>query len=167
MSKTLQTIGWIACIIYSTIPAFWLLIHPRADYWRARRKSPYRILLPLWIGMWVAAAVITAPWRNFLLYKNNSNVDSCWHIVRRRPLALQTVSPPVHSCTTRRIVRDLARTPRAAPRHHRHSRPRSPSRLSRPSLRDACLERRHGHGSVLGAHGIRDRKRCNDDSDGR
>ncbi|MGA9393000.1 MAG: isoprenylcysteine carboxylmethyltransferase family protein [Candidatus Sulfotelmatobacter sp.] len=71
MSKTLQTIGWIACIIYSTIPAFWLLIHPRADYWRARRKSPYRILLPLWIGMWVAAALITAPWRTFLLYKNN------------------------------------------------------------------------------------------------
>jgi protein-S-isoprenylcysteine O-methyltransferase Ste14 len=67
----LRTVGWIACVVYSTIPAFWLLIHPRAEYWRSRRRSPYKILLPLWIGMWVAAAAITAPWRSFLLYKNN------------------------------------------------------------------------------------------------
>jgi len=66
----LRAIGWIACIIYSTIPAFWLLIHPRADYWRSRRKSPYKILLPVWIGMWIAVAAMTAPWRSHLLYKH-------------------------------------------------------------------------------------------------
>ena len=71
MMQLLRTIGWIACIIYSTIPAFWLLIHPRAEYWRSRRRSPYKILLPVWIGMWIAVAGITAPWRSHLLYANH------------------------------------------------------------------------------------------------
>jgi protein-S-isoprenylcysteine O-methyltransferase Ste14 len=65
---TLQTIGWIACVVYSTIPAFWLLIHPPAEFWRSRRASPYLILLPLWVAMWAAAAAITAPWRGVLVY---------------------------------------------------------------------------------------------------
>jgi protein-S-isoprenylcysteine O-methyltransferase Ste14 len=66
--QLLRTIGWAACIIYSTIPAFWLLIHPRAEYWRSRRRSPYEILLPVWIGMGIAIAGITVPWRSHLLY---------------------------------------------------------------------------------------------------
>ena len=70
MLDLLRTVGWIACVIYSTIPAFWLLIHPRAEYWRSCRNSPYKILLPIWIAMWVAVAVLTAPGRRFLLYKN-------------------------------------------------------------------------------------------------
>jgi protein-S-isoprenylcysteine O-methyltransferase Ste14 len=64
----LRTLGWLMCVIYSTIPAFWLVIHPYADYWRARSRSPYRVLLPLWIAMWIVAAVITAPWRHVVLY---------------------------------------------------------------------------------------------------
>ncbi len=71
MRELLRTLGWIACVIYSTIPAFWLLIHPRAHYWRSRRSSPYKILLPLWIAMWATVAAITAPWRSVLLYTNN------------------------------------------------------------------------------------------------
>jgi protein-S-isoprenylcysteine O-methyltransferase Ste14 len=66
----LRTIGWIACVIYSTVPAFWLLIHPRAEFWRSRRRSPYRILLPIWIGMWALVGAITAPWRGLALYEN-------------------------------------------------------------------------------------------------
>jgi protein-S-isoprenylcysteine O-methyltransferase Ste14 len=66
----LRTIGWIACVVYSTIPAFWLLIHPRAEFWRSRPRSPYRILIPVWIGMWALVAAITAPWRGVLLYEN-------------------------------------------------------------------------------------------------
>jgi protein-S-isoprenylcysteine O-methyltransferase Ste14 len=69
--QLLRTIGWAACIIYSTIPAFWLLIHPRPQYWRSRRRSPYEILLPVWIGMWIAMAGITVPWRSHLLYANH------------------------------------------------------------------------------------------------
>jgi protein-S-isoprenylcysteine O-methyltransferase Ste14 len=70
MLMFLRMIGWIVCVVYSTIPAFWLLIHPRAEFWRSRRTSPYRILLPVWIGMWVVIACITAPWRGVLFYEN-------------------------------------------------------------------------------------------------
>jgi len=70
MSEMLRTTGWIFCVIYSTIPAFWLLIHPRAEYWRSRRRSPYQILLPIWVALWIVVAAITAPWRGVLLYEN-------------------------------------------------------------------------------------------------
>ena len=68
MEQTLRTIGWVACVIYATIPSFWLLIHPRVEYWRSRPRSPYRILLPAWIAMWLLLAAITAHWRNPTLY---------------------------------------------------------------------------------------------------
>ena len=71
MTQWLDLCGWMVCVVYSTIPCFWLLIHPRAEYWRSRRKSPYKILLPVWIAMGVAAAVLTAPWRRLLLYKSD------------------------------------------------------------------------------------------------
>jgi protein-S-isoprenylcysteine O-methyltransferase Ste14 len=70
MLRLVRTGGWIACVVASTIPAFWLLIHPRAERWRSRRQSPYRILVPAWIGMWALVAAITAPWRGVLLYEN-------------------------------------------------------------------------------------------------
>jgi protein-S-isoprenylcysteine O-methyltransferase Ste14 len=70
MMTLLRTVGWIACVIYSTIPAFWLLIHPRAEYWRSRRRSPYRILVPVWVGMWALVAATTAPWRKVLFYES-------------------------------------------------------------------------------------------------
>jgi protein-S-isoprenylcysteine O-methyltransferase Ste14 len=71
MYGLLRTLAWIVCVVYSTVPAFWLLIHPRAEYWRSHRRSPYKMLLPAWIGMWALLAVITAPWRSVLLYRNN------------------------------------------------------------------------------------------------
>jgi protein-S-isoprenylcysteine O-methyltransferase Ste14 len=70
METLLGTVGWITCVVYSTIPAFWLLIHPRAEFWRSRRRSPYRILLPLWVAMWALVAAITAPWHSVVLYQN-------------------------------------------------------------------------------------------------
>ena len=71
MLMLLRNVGWIACVIYSTIPAFWLLIHPRADFWRSRKRSPYRILLPTWLAMWATSAAVTAPWRSVLLYEGH------------------------------------------------------------------------------------------------
>jgi protein-S-isoprenylcysteine O-methyltransferase Ste14 len=65
----LQLIGWLACVVYSTIPAFWLMIHPFAERWRARRRSPFIVLLPAWMAMWVAVALVTLPWRDVLLYR--------------------------------------------------------------------------------------------------
>lgn len=64
----LRILGWIACCIYATIPLFWLVIHPRVHYWRSRARSPYRLLVPLWIAMWIAAGALTFPWRHLLLY---------------------------------------------------------------------------------------------------
>jgi protein-S-isoprenylcysteine O-methyltransferase Ste14 len=68
MARSLDLVGWIACIMYSTVPCFWLLVHPWADRWRTRRRSPYFVLLPAWMGMWVVFALITARWREIRLY---------------------------------------------------------------------------------------------------
>jgi len=69
MLAFLQTIGWAAVIIYASIPSFWLLIHPRVAYWRANRRSPYQVLVPIWIAMWIALALVTAPWRHVSIYE--------------------------------------------------------------------------------------------------
>jgi len=63
-----RTFAWLACVVYATVPSFWLLIHSRADYWRLRPRSPYKLLAPLWMAMWLVAAVVTSPWRSALLY---------------------------------------------------------------------------------------------------
>ena len=64
----LTLLGWIACAVYATIPSFWLLIHPWAARWRERKRSPYFVLLPVWFGMWMAAGLVTLPWRQTQLY---------------------------------------------------------------------------------------------------
>jgi protein-S-isoprenylcysteine O-methyltransferase Ste14 len=74
MVQTPQTIGWIACVIYATIPSFWLLIHPRVEYWRSQPRSPYRLLLPVWIAMWLLLAAVTVHWRDVAVYHR----WSCW-----------------------------------------------------------------------------------------
>ena len=75
MLRGLRLIGWLACVVYATIPAFWLMIHPFAERWRARNLSahgsPYAVLLPLWTAMWIAGAVATQPWRGIILYRQN------------------------------------------------------------------------------------------------
>ena len=67
-----RVLGWWACILYASVPWFWLLIHPRVDYWRARKRSPYFVLLPVWIAMWIVLALLTARWREVVLY------DAAW-----------------------------------------------------------------------------------------
>jgi protein-S-isoprenylcysteine O-methyltransferase Ste14 len=64
----LQTLGWLACVVYSTIPLFWLMVHPRAHHWRAREGSPFRVLVPAWIVMWIGIAALTGPWRRAAFY---------------------------------------------------------------------------------------------------
>jgi protein-S-isoprenylcysteine O-methyltransferase Ste14 len=63
----LQTAGWLICVVYSTIPLFWLMIHPRAHRWR-EVHSPYRVLVPAWIVMWVGVGALTGPWRQVAIY---------------------------------------------------------------------------------------------------
>jgi protein-S-isoprenylcysteine O-methyltransferase Ste14 len=75
MRLWLQLIAWLACVAYSTIPAFWFMIHPFAERWRARhlssQRSPYMVLLPVWMVMWVVVALVTQPWRGILLYRSD------------------------------------------------------------------------------------------------
>ena len=68
MLRFLQTIAWLACIGYSTVPAFWLMVHPFAGFWRARKSNPYKLLVPMWIVMWIAVGIATAPFRHLHLY---------------------------------------------------------------------------------------------------
>ena len=72
MAAIVRTLGWLACVVYSTIPSFWLMIHSRTDYWRARAQSssPYKILASLWVAMWIVVAVATSPWRTATLYQS-------------------------------------------------------------------------------------------------
>jgi len=63
-----RTLAWLACVVYSTIPLFWLMVHPRAHRWRQSRRSPFRVLVPAWIVMWVGVGALTGPWRTVALY---------------------------------------------------------------------------------------------------
>ncbi len=67
MKVFLQILGWLACVVYSTIPSFWFMIHPFAERWR-RRRSPFLVLVPAWILMWIALILITQPWHRMILY---------------------------------------------------------------------------------------------------
>lgn len=64
----LRTLGWLACVIYSTIPLFWLMVHPRAHVWRERERSPFRVLVPAWAVMWAGIGALTGPWRMVAMY---------------------------------------------------------------------------------------------------
>jgi protein-S-isoprenylcysteine O-methyltransferase Ste14 len=68
MIPWLNLLGWLACAVYATIPAFWLMIHPWAARWRARKRSPYFALLPLWFAMWLLFGVVSWPWREVQIY---------------------------------------------------------------------------------------------------
>ena len=78
MLPALRTIGWIACVVYSTIPLFWLMIHARAQIWRERDRSPFRVLVPAWIVMWVGMAALSGPWRTVSFYSTRSSVWWSW-----------------------------------------------------------------------------------------
>src|SRR5262249_13496663 len=66
--QILRTVGWLTCVVYSTIPLFWLMVHPRAHRWREAECSPFRFLVPAWITMWVGIGALTGPWRQRALY---------------------------------------------------------------------------------------------------
>jgi protein-S-isoprenylcysteine O-methyltransferase Ste14 len=70
MREFLQTSGWVLCVVYASIPLFWLAIHPFAARWRARRKSPYRLLLPGWATAWIVVGLLTLRWRSQLFYES-------------------------------------------------------------------------------------------------
>jgi protein-S-isoprenylcysteine O-methyltransferase Ste14 len=70
MLVLLALLGWLACIVYSTIPAFWLLIHGRAEFWRSWRMSPYVVLIPGWMAMCAVMLAITWRFKNLYFYSS-------------------------------------------------------------------------------------------------
>ena len=67
MIALVRILGWLLGLVYATIPSFWLLVHPWTGFW-SRRRSPYRLLLPLWFLLIAVAAIVTWRWRNSTLY---------------------------------------------------------------------------------------------------
>jgi protein-S-isoprenylcysteine O-methyltransferase Ste14 len=65
--STVRTIGWLAAIVYATIPLFWLVVHPHTAAWR-RFRSPLLALGPVWALMWLVVGLITAPYRRVAFY---------------------------------------------------------------------------------------------------
>ena len=70
MQAFLRNVGWLLAIVLSTIPLYWLLVHSRAEYWRSRRGARFRILVSLWMGIWLAVGAITWPWRHVVVVRN-------------------------------------------------------------------------------------------------
>ena len=64
----LLTLAWILGITYSSIPIFWLLVHPFANYWRSVAIGSRTLLAGLWLVSIVALGVLTASWRLQQLY---------------------------------------------------------------------------------------------------
>lgn len=58
-------------MVYSTIPLFWLMVHPRAQWWREKERSPFRVLVPAWITMWIGIGALTGHWRKVEVYSSD------------------------------------------------------------------------------------------------
>jgi hypothetical protein len=167
MQLLLRMMGWIVCVIYATIPSFWLLIHPRVDYWRSHSRSPYCVLIPTWIGMWIILGAITSPWRQLPLYRNGVDVGSCVCAFHRRLLYLQEFGKAFQQRPAGRCSRSCSRASGTAIGDHWHPGSRSPSGLPGPLMRDAGLDYGHGIDRLLCPHSVRCNLRCRHDPAGR
>ncbi len=68
MEAKLLHIPWMVSVLYSSIPLFWFAIHPFADFWRRMNRSPYLLLLPIWVVIISALAWATWPWHSERFY---------------------------------------------------------------------------------------------------
>jgi len=68
MEAKLLLIPWMVSVLYSSIPLFWLAIHPFAGSWRKMDRSPYRLLLPIWMVIVVFLGLASWPWHAVRLY---------------------------------------------------------------------------------------------------
>jgi protein-S-isoprenylcysteine O-methyltransferase Ste14 len=65
----LRYFGWIAVIVYASIPSYWIVVHPRARQWGLQHRAPLKKLGPIWFSMWVLGFAITYHWRDLLIYR--------------------------------------------------------------------------------------------------
>jgi hypothetical protein len=158
--RWMRTLGWLACVFYSTLPLFWLMVHSRAPRWRARYGSPFRVLVPAWIradrpmaeGKVLFDTVDLGAGHSAVYHRHLAVFD------RGSGLQLGAIGWPAGSSD---------RSSGRSSGHHRHSLAGAASCLSRPSLRDAGLERRNWSRSLLAADRLGGGDGRGDDSHGR
>lgn len=68
MTAVFLTLAWLAGATYATIPSFWLLVHPFTRHWRARKSSPYGILLLFWLAAIALLLAASMEWRKARFY---------------------------------------------------------------------------------------------------
>ena len=62
------TFAWILGLGYSTIPIFWLAVHPFVDKWRGRKGRVFTPLGLVWLGAIILLGIVTSKWRYESLY---------------------------------------------------------------------------------------------------
>jgi methanethiol S-methyltransferase len=70
MRELLLMCAWFVGVVYSTIPSFWLLVHPFAERWRERRGRVLTQLGLIWLGEIMLVLAITFRYRQEVLYSN-------------------------------------------------------------------------------------------------
>jgi hypothetical protein len=70
MEAKLLLIPWMVSVLYSSIPLFWFAIHPFVRSWRRMGRSPYLLLLPIWIAVISILGWAAWPWRTMQLYSS-------------------------------------------------------------------------------------------------
>ena len=168
MRLWVNTVAWLACVVYSTIPAFWFMIHPFAERWRARHlRSPYCVLLPAWVAMWIVVALITRPWRTISFYRADwTGVGSSGFAVCLRALSVFAIRKEFQREATRRAAGNSWPESRAAAGDRWNPVASAASGVPGASLRDAGMERRNRARGVLGADGVCRGHGSGDDPDG-
>jgi hypothetical protein len=170
MRHWLQLIGWLVCVVYSTIPAFWLMIHPFAERWRARhrsyRRSPYTVLLPAFDGDVGRGRVGHAAVAGRITVSGGLDLGRGSIAVRLRPIFIFTIREKVQRETTRRPAGSSWRKSRSATGDRWNPLASAASRIPGTSVRDAGMERRNRARGVLGADSIRGSHGSSDDPTG-
>jgi len=65
-----RTILWVFALGYSTIPLFWLVVHPFAEKWRGRKGKIYPMLGIIWLVIIFASGYATFPFINEVIYSS-------------------------------------------------------------------------------------------------
>lgn len=142
------------------------MVHPRAERWRSSQGSPFRVLVPAWVTMWIGMGCLTGPWRHLRLYSTAWSWASGRCFVRCRHLPLFPIRSALQLETTRRLARSIAESPRATARHHRDTVTGPPSGVPGTFVRDAGVEPRDRAGGLLESDGICRHHGSCDDSHG-
>jgi protein-S-isoprenylcysteine O-methyltransferase Ste14 len=68
LHSVIDLVALLICSIYSTIPLFWLVIHPLIASWRKHGRRAYAAILPIWAAFSAAAFLVAWPFRDAHYY---------------------------------------------------------------------------------------------------